>query len=92
MPYIKPEDRPKFDRAIQILAQNIETPGELNYVITKLCHSAAHGTPSDVDGGSELCYSRINSVVGTLECVKQEFYRRVAVPYEDKKIEENGDV
>jgi len=30
--------------------------------------------------------------MGVLECVKQEFYRRRAVPYEEEKIEENGDI
>lgn len=30
-------------------------------------------------------------VLGTLECVKLEFYRRVVAPYEDKKCAENGD-
>lgn len=29
---------------------------------------------------------------GAIECAKLEFYRRVAAPYEDKKIAENGDV
>jgi hypothetical protein len=37
-------------------------------------------------------YSIINDIVGVLECAKMEFYRRVAVPYEDKKRTENGDV
>ena len=31
-------------------------------------------------------------VLGVLECVKLELYRRVAAPYEDKKCQENGDV
>lgn len=30
-------------------------------------------------------------VIGTIECVKLEFYRRVVAPYEDKKAEQNGD-
>lgn len=32
------------------------------------------------------------TILGVLECVKLELYRRVAAPYEDRKIEENGDV
>lgn len=31
-------------------------------------------------------------VMGAFRCAQQEFYRRVAVPYEDSKIAENGDV
>ena len=30
--------------------------------------------------------------MGALECAKLELYRRVAAPYEDVKIMENGDV
>lgn len=30
--------------------------------------------------------------MGVLECVKQEYYRRVAIPYEDQAKERNGDV
>jgi hypothetical protein len=30
--------------------------------------------------------------VGAIECCKLEFYRRVAVPYEERKIKTNGDV
>ena len=39
-----------------------------------------------------LSYSNINEAVGALECAKLELYRRVAAPYEDTKIAENGDV
>jgi len=31
-------------------------------------------------------------MIGVLECVKQEFYRRKVAPYEDIKIIENGDI
>jgi hypothetical protein len=31
-------------------------------------------------------------ITGVLENIKQEYYRRVAEPYEDKKIIENGDI
>lgn len=37
-------------------------------------------------------YDSLNAVIGVLECAKQEFYRRAAVPYENQKITENGDV
>ncbi len=39
-----------------------------------------------------LRYSKINSLIGVLECAKLELYRRVAAPYENDKIDENGDV
>ena len=58
--------------------------GELNYMITKLCkdYFEFHG-PS---------YQAINDIVGALEGAKLEFYARVARPYEDEKIKQNGDV
>jgi hypothetical protein len=40
----------------------------------------------------DLSYRTINDVLGALEGAKLEFYRRVAAPYEDQKIQENGDV
>jgi hypothetical protein len=61
-----------------------ESPGELNYLITML-----------VDGYLQLHganYARISEVIGALECAKLEVYRRIAAPYEDKKMRENGDV
>ena len=60
------------------------TPGELNYAITRLCDLFITDR--------ELNYTNINAVIGALECAKQEFYRRVAVPYEDLRRKENGDV
>ena len=59
--------------------------GELNYLITGLImrYMAANGGVS---------YANINAVVGALDCAKMEFYRRVAVPYENTKLSLNGDV
>jgi len=58
--------------------------GELNYLITLLINDyiTDHG----------LRYSKINDIIGALEGAKAEFQRRIVGPYEDKKIEENGDV
>jgi hypothetical protein len=58
-------------------------------MITNLCLKYLK---SKIYKGGHWDYRRINEVMGALECAKQEFYRRVAVPYEDKKIKENGDV
>lgn len=79
MPYIKQHDRERLATTGVPL-----TPGELNYQLTMLIkrYVDEHG----------LCYVTINDVVGALEGAKIEFYRRVAAPYEDRKISENGDV
>jgi len=83
MPYIKKDRRPFIFNVI-LVPDNCESVGELNYAITEICKTwlEKHGTT----------YTSINDVIGVLECAKLEFYRRIAVPYEDIKIKENGDV
>jgi hypothetical protein len=58
--------------------------GELNYQITRLLvnYTQLHG----------MKYKTFNDVMGALEGAKAEYYRRVAAPYEDTKLAENGDV
>lgn len=81
MPYIKKEQR-------EIIQEDgllgIENAGDLNYYLTMtiLRYFESHGGR----------YQQINDVLGALEGAKLEFTRRIVVPYEDKKIVENGDV
>lgn len=84
MPYIKQEDRIKFKTEIKNLSENIETAGELNYVISKLLHNYLDK--------KNLCYQTLNEIQGVISCATFEFNRRVVSPYEDKKIKENGDI
>lgn len=81
MPYIKKEDRPQFT-AVETVSP--KTAGELNYCITTLVTQYLKQ--------ETVSYAKINEVVGVLECAKLELYRRLAAPYEDTKIQENGDV
>lgn len=85
MPYIAPILRPAFDKHLAEVAVLLDRhhPGELNYAITRLVHYWLPGSPS---------YADINEAIGVLECAKLELYRRVAAPYEDSKIDLNGDV
>lgn len=78
MPYIKDEDK---TRAIN---SGASTAGELNFLLTLTLkeYLSDYGTS----------YQTINNILGALEGTKLEFYRRVAVPYEDQKMKENGDV
>lgn len=62
----------------------VQNPGDFNYVISCLINNYIN-----TKGKS---YVVINEIIGALECAKLELYRRVAAPYEDKKIIENGDV
>jgi hypothetical protein len=87
LPYIKSEKRGKYDKALQELVGILkslpaeEVDGELNYIVTKI-----------LKGVYPLKYYQLNKAMGVLECIKLEFYRRVAAPYEDVKMKESGDV
>jgi hypothetical protein len=81
MPYVKQDRRDVLRPSADVFPK---VAGELNYQFTELAlnYVLAHG----------LSYKTINDIVGALEGAKLEFYRRVAAPYEDTKIKENGDV
>jgi hypothetical protein len=108
MPYIKEENRSNLDDCIDSMIkcfkknvkhdpvnkwsdpQNrglsnqefLDICGDINYVFSRIL------------GGTmgEVSYPKIAIITGVLENIKQEFYRRAASPYEDKKIAENGDI
>lgn len=83
MPYIKKEQRDDFEDGLE-RTPTPDDAGELNYVLTNICKAYINF--------KGLNYKSINDCIGALECCKQELYRRVAAPYEDKKLKENGDV
>jgi hypothetical protein len=83
MPYIKKEDRKKFESA-EVGMGRIETVGELNYFITRTCLNYIKNNGFN--------YQKINDILGVLSAVGHEFYRRLFKYYEDLKIYENGDV
>lgn len=89
MPYIKEDRRetldPYIDQIVEILKCMDAKDGDYNYLITRILASG-------FDLGKDPKYSKINTVVGVLECIKLELYRRVASEYEDRKSFENEDV
>lgn len=105
MPYIQEKNRTNLDNCIeemilcikanaikQVNQHIVDTPlsneeflsivGDINYTFSRVL------------GGlmGQISYSKVALITGVLENIKQEFYRRVASPYEDKKIAENGDI
>ena len=93
MPYTDPRARERLEEVIdphgecgdfRLMARACDGPGDLNYLVTTLC--------AEYLDHRGLGYANINEVVGVLDCAKLELYRRIAVPYEDTKIIENGDV
>jgi predicted DNA-binding protein with PD1-like motif len=80
MPYIRQDQRVALENQPAGMLQ----PGDLNYMVTKLIQKYC--------SNRGINYQTINDVIGALEGAKLEFYRRVAIQYEDSKIKENGDV
>lgn len=80
MPYIH-EDR----RDPLISGRDVPwTAGELNFVLTRIATEY-------LDRGL-YTYTRMNEIIGVLEAMKLEFYRRIVGPFETRKCAENGDV
>ena len=108
MPYIKEENRSQLDDCIDHMMEclrgnvspNSDNPhsnpykekltneefltiiGDINYAFSRILG----GVMGDVS------YSKIAMITGVLENIKQEYYRRVAEGYEDKKMLANGDI
>lgn len=93
MPYIKQKDRKRIvyieyvDLALpmgKINYEQIYTAGELQYAIAVML--------KDYMERKGLNYQNCNDVMGALAGAQLEFYRKTVAPYEDEKIDENGDV
>lgn len=91
MPYVVTNKRQKLDPIIDDLKRALfeleaddptnNTEGNVNYFVSTLL--------SHIYTGS---YDSVNRAVGMLECIKLEYYRKAAAPYEDQKEFENGPV
>jgi hypothetical protein len=97
MPYVKPEHRAALDPAIGELAQKIaglarSSPEETAYagLLNYACTSLALRVVSARFG--KVRYGIIATVSGVFHNVADEFYRRVAAPYEERQIGANGDL
>lgn len=97
MPYILPQQRQTLDPLIDRLADQIvhearllnydgAFAGLLNYACTRLALKVARqlfGT---------MRYWLIALITGTFRNISDEFWRRIATPYENRQMEKNGDV
>jgi len=79
MPYITQAARDEIAKGT-----DPRNAGELNYCLTREC--------LDYLDRKGVNYQHINEVIGVLECMKLEMYRRIAASYEALKIKQNGDV
>lgn len=84
MPYIKQKDRPILQDVIDTLDIFNMGVGDINFLVSSLLKKYI-----EIHGEN---YENYNSLVGVLECIKLELYRRKISPYEDVKMRDNGDV
>ena len=80
MPYISQERR----SALLKNGHDMDGAGELNYILSRILNRYIEHRG--------MSYQTLNDIIGALEGAKLEFYRRVVAPYENDKIEQNGDV
>lgn len=97
MPYIKQEDRPRFDKIIDELVEELKWghekygydgafAGLLNYTVTEMTMKLRRRL------FGKIRYWQIALISGVFHNIADEFYRRAAAPYEDIQIKNNGDV
>lgn len=97
MPYIPPQHRKELDPLIDELAQRLTQQakemgydgafaGLLNYACTRLALQVVR-----LQFG-RLRYWLIALLTGTFKNIADEFYRRLAAPYEDRQMAQSGDV
>lgn len=96
MPYIKEEERLELDSCIDQMIvciidnkTSLNNPHDFQNYLGRINYCF-----SRVLGGlmREPSYNKVAMITGVLENIKQEFYRRVGEPYEDLKIQQNGDI
>jgi hypothetical protein len=81
MPYIRPNERPTLDEVEEFMnLRGVQADGDLNYILFRM---ALRLRPS---------YDNYKNFLGELEEAAQEIRRRLLVPYEEMKRQENGDV
>ena len=82
MPYIKQIDRPNMDDVYEMMiSAMVKANGDLNYILFKFCKYQIK--PS---------YNNYKNFCAELRQCATEIERKILAPYEDSKIEENGDV
>lgn len=90
MPYIPADDRVKIDPTLtRLIDELVKVPddkvdGVLNYVVSRIVAGTL--------GAGGWRYRLIARAVAVFKAAGDEFYRRVAGPYEDKAIAKNGDI
>lgn len=81
MPYLESQARPFLDQLVREMNEyNITANGDLNYVLFAFCRRYFKS------------YCQMKNFMAELRECEAEIRRRLFIPHEDKKLEENGDV
>ena len=85
MPYITKDRRAIVDPEITVLVEKLRQLGlgDVVYVLYRLLKK--------LYGDTRNFYTKAQALA-VLESTRAEYYRRVLAPYEDEKIEQNGDI
>lgn len=83
MPYILGDSRHRINQSLKQLDIDIYNEGDFAYTVYRLMLMFS---------GNKTNFTTISSVVGVVECVIDEYKRRILHPYEDKKRQDNGDI
>lgn len=91
MPYVNELIRRQVKAPLEGLIEYVhaqepsQQDGTLNYIISELVSRS-------IKPSSGWRYHLIHRAYGVFQAAGAEFYRRIAAPYEDKAIENNGDI
>ena len=92
MPYITQKERNKLDPIIDQLHERCQgLRGRINYCCTRLVHLWVLQRMAAIRSLVKK-YNIVNDAHGILNCIADEFYNAVVIPYEKLKRKENGSV
>lgn len=88
MPYISQKDRSDYQSHLDIIKAELDgkSIGHLVYVISYLL------LPKNIQELEKRKYTDHNAILGAVESAKLDYFARVMIPYECKKIQENGEL
>jgi hypothetical protein len=84
MPYIKKGRREDLDHLFFDVVDEIDKVGEFNYIISTIA--------SELVKRRGRSYAVLSGIRAEIQDAGDEFYRRVMTPYENSKMQANGDV
>lgn len=84
MPYITSKQKRTIEKPLSELSERVYDLGEFTYAVYYLALSLLRKRG--------VCYKHYAEILGALTATQHELYRREIGPYEEEKLEQNGDV